>query len=262
MTHLVKQKIVAQWVTPTTLHCEFGELDCTVNKALLIGRCRLYLYEHMAIKLADIVPGFNELLVQFIPSEIDYFADLHQVERLLKQYVMDSSATISNNASVSTQGAGKRGITHIPVDFGMDYDLVDVAQRLALSRADLIAQFCAIEFSVILNGFMPGFIYLSGLPDKFHLPRLATPRLKVPAGAVAIADAYCGIYPQRSPGGWHILGVTEHVLFDIDRSTPASFVTGDIIQFYPVMPVVPVSTPILTATIAPKITSSKEAADD
>jgi KipI family sensor histidine kinase inhibitor len=260
MNRLVQQEVLTQWITPTTLHCEFGELDSAVNKAQLIGRCRLYLYEHLALKLADVVPGFNELLVQFIPAEIDYFADLHNVQRLLKQCVLDSVATMPEpeHAAATLQNASAKTITRIPVDFTGDYDLIDVAQRLALSRTELIEQFCALEFSVILNGFMPGFIYLSGLPTHFQLPRLATPRLQVPTGAVAIADAYCGIYPQRSPGGWHILGVTDHVLFDIHRATPASFVTGDVIQFYSITPVAP----DCTSSNTPVITSSKGSACD
>ena len=253
MTRTVKQRIVAQWVTPTTLHCEFGKLDDCVNKAMLIGLCRTHLYAHMALKIADIVPGFNELLVQFIPSQIDYYDDLQQVKQLLKQCINDSLATTPKQSVVSFTDMCTKTITRIPVDFAADYDLVDVAERLALSRTDLIAQFCALEFSVILNGFMPGFVYLSGLPEHFHLPRLATPRLHVPAGSVAIADAYCGIYPQRSPGGWHILGITDHVLFDIQRPTPASFTTGDMIQFYPLTPL---NTPANTSNMTYKISKA------
>ena len=117
MTRIVKQRIVAQWVTPTTLHCELGEFDDCVNKAMLIGLCRTHLYAHMALKIADIVPGFNELLVQFIPSEIDYYDDLQQVEQLLKQCINDSLATTLKQTDVSLTDAGGKAITRIPVDF-------------------------------------------------------------------------------------------------------------------------------------------------
>lgn len=225
-------QIDVQWVTPSTLHCEFSQISSTVNKAAVIGRCRSYLYRHIADKLIDIVPGFNELLVQFIPETIDYYYDQHTVQHLLQECLLNVPLpnTVSDDVKVPNSAAT---ITRIAVDFSGDYDLSTISQRLGLSRESVITQFCAIEFSVILNGFMPGFVYLSGLPEHFHLPRLATPRLQVPAGAVAIADAYCGIYPQRSPGGWNLLGITKHVLFDITRPTPATFMTGDLIQFYP-----------------------------
>jgi KipI family sensor histidine kinase inhibitor len=79
---------------------------------------------------------------------------------------------------------------------------------------------------VAFSGFAPGFAYLAGLPDDWAVPRLATPRPKVPAGSVGLAGAYAGIYPTASPGGWRLVGRTETVLFDVRRDPPALLTPG------------------------------------
>ncbi len=76
-----------------------------------------------------------------------------------------------------------------------------------------------------------GFLYLGGLPEKLHFPRKSTPRLAVPKGAVAIGGSQTGIYPQSSPGGWHIIGKTPVALFDVRKETPCMIAPGDKIRF-------------------------------
>ena len=83
-------------------------------------------------------------------------------------------------------------------------------------------------------GFAPGFPYLLGLDPALALPRLATPRTRVPAGAVAIGGAQAGIYPRESPGGWRLLGRTPRVLFDASRPQPALLQPGDRVRFVPI----------------------------
>ena len=80
-------------------------------------------------------------------------------------------------------------------------------------------------------GFAPGFPYLSGLDPALALPRLATPRTRVPAGSVAIGGAQTGIYPRESPGGWRLLGRTPLRLFDPQRDPPSLLAPGDRVRF-------------------------------
>jgi KipI family sensor histidine kinase inhibitor len=87
------------------------------------------------------------------------------------------------------------------------------------------------EFTVAFCGFSPGFGYLTGLPERFHVPRLSTPRMKVPAGAVAVAGPYAGVYPRSSPGGWRLLGHTALSLFDPQRDEPALLTPGTRVRF-------------------------------
>ncbi|MEV4415484.1 carboxyltransferase domain-containing protein [Catellatospora sp. NPDC049609] len=88
-----------------------------------------------------------------------------------------------------------------------------------------------VEFTVAFCGFAPGFGYLTGLPERYRLPRLASPRTRVPAGSVALAGPYAGIYPRSSPGGWQLVGRTDLVLFDLDRDPPALLTPGTLVRF-------------------------------
>jgi len=113
-------------------------------------------------------------------------------------------------------------------------DLAEVAERCGLTTAELIARHSGAVYRVVLIGFLPGFPYLDGLLPELHLPRRATPRPLVPAGSVAIAGPQTGIYPQASPGGWHLLGTTAARLFDPARWPPALLSAGDVVRFEPV----------------------------
>lgn len=110
-------------------------------------------------------------------------------------------------------------------------DLAALAERAGLSQQDWIAQHAAAEYRVAFLGFQPGFAYLAGLPEKLRAPRRAEPRVRVPAGSLAIGGSYAGIYPQSGPGGWQIVGVTDVVLFDPRQSSPALFAPGDRVRF-------------------------------
>jgi KipI family sensor histidine kinase inhibitor len=82
-------------------------------------------------------------------------------------------------------------------------------------------------------GFMPGFPYIGDLPPRLRLARRDEPRAAVPAGSIAVANDQTGIYPRRSPGGWHIVGRTEVALFDPRCEPPALLRAGDFVQFVP-----------------------------
>jgi KipI family sensor histidine kinase inhibitor len=105
-------------------------------------------------------------------------------------------------------------------------DLGDVAERWSLSVDEAIGRLAAIEFTVAFSGFAPGFAYMTGLPDEWAVPRLDAPRPRVPAGSVALAGAYAGIYPTASPGGWRLIGHTTETLFDVRREQPALLAPG------------------------------------
>jgi KipI family sensor histidine kinase inhibitor len=111
-------------------------------------------------------------------------------------------------------------------------DLADVASLTGLSIADVIARHQAAEYRVGWLGFAPGFAYLTGLdPLLASVPRLDTPRLRVPAGSVAIAGGLAAVYPAGSPGGWRLLGRTTARLWDPDRDPPALLAPGTLVRF-------------------------------
>jgi KipI family sensor histidine kinase inhibitor len=110
-------------------------------------------------------------------------------------------------------------------------DLAEVAERAGRPVAAVVEELTGTELEVAFGGFAPGFGYLTGLPPHLHVPRRATPRTRVPAGSVALAGPYAGIYPQASPGGWQLVGRTDAVLFDPDRDPPALLRPGVRVRF-------------------------------
>lgn len=121
----------------------------------------------------------------------------------------------------------------IPVRYGSVFgeDLDAAAAELGIAADTLIARHGAALYTVAMIGFAPGFPYLSGLDPSLALPRLATPRTRVPAGSVGIGGAQTGIYPRESPGGWRLLGRTPLRLFDPQRASPSLLAPGDRVRF-------------------------------
>ncbi|SBT53588.1 5-oxoprolinase subunit B family protein [Micromonospora narathiwatensis] len=105
-------------------------------------------------------------------------------------------------------------------------DLPAVAAQWGVDVPDVVRRLRHTEFRVAFCGFAPGFAYLTGLPAELAVPRLATPRTRVPAGSVALAGPYAGIYPTASPGGWLLVGRTDAVLFDVHADPPARLTPG------------------------------------
>ncbi|MBN7813128.1 5-oxoprolinase subunit PxpB [Algoriphagus sp. H41] len=113
-------------------------------------------------------------------------------------------------------------------------DLADLALRHRMSINQLIELHSAQTYRLHFFGFLPGFMYLNGLPPQLHTPRKAIPDRKVEAGSVAIGGGQTGIYPQESPGGWHLIGRTPLQPFDPRRNPPVWATPGDRIKFEPI----------------------------
>jgi len=121
----------------------------------------------------------------------------------------------------------------IPVCYGGEFgvDLDYVAAQTKLRAQQVVERHCAVEYSVAMLGFAPGFPYLLGLDPALHTARRAEPRTRVPAGSVAIGGAQTGIYPRELPGGWHLIGRTPLRLFDSTRAAPALLIPGQRVRF-------------------------------
>jgi 5-oxoprolinase (ATP-hydrolysing) subunit B len=173
-------------------------------------------------------------------------ASLPEVEDVVTAYLSlavfyDSGKTSYSEVAAKVLGVCERAsiagpapetslIHEIPITYDGP-DLEDVATSLGLSIEDVIGRHLARTYSVDLIGFVPGWAYLSELDPALHLPRRAQPRPRVPAGSVAIAGAQTGVYPLATPGGWHIIGHTDTVMFDPARDPPAIFRPGDKVRF-------------------------------
>lgn len=127
-------------------------------------------------------------------------------------------------------GRVEGGVVTIQVDYDGP-DLAAVAALWGVSERAVVARHTATEFTSAFCGFAPGFAYLTGLPTAWSLPRRESPRTRVPAGSVALADRWCGVYPAASPGGWQLIGRTDTTLWDVDQDPPALLAPGTRVRF-------------------------------
>jgi KipI family sensor histidine kinase inhibitor len=139
-------------------------------------------------------------------------------------------------AEVPPAPAHAREVVELPVRYD-GQDLADVAAHWGVSEREVARIHAATEFRVAFCGFAPGFGYLTGLPSRYDVPRRATPRTAVPAGSVALAGPYTGVYPRSSPGGWQLIGTTDAVLWNQARVPAALLAPGTRVRFVPAAPV-------------------------
>lgn len=118
----------------------------------------------------------------------------------------------------------------LPVFFTEGGDWHDVCTHTGLTRQSIIQQLTDTSFAVAMFGFLPGFLYLDGLPNGLQVARKATPAKYVSAGAVAIGGKYLGVYAVDSPGGWQVIGHTPCTLLQRDQLPPTPFELGDRIR--------------------------------
>jgi KipI family sensor histidine kinase inhibitor len=173
--------------------------------------------------IVDIAPTFTTVAVVFDPARTD-------VGRL-------GAGIVSMLADLDTATLPAGNIVEIPIVYGGDDgpDLAAVAAHAGLDPEEIVRLHAATDHVVGMIGFAPGFPYLLGLPAALSIPRRSTPRTRVPAGSVAIAERQTGIYPRDSPGGWHVIGRTQRVLFDPLKSPPSLLRAGDVVRFVPVV---------------------------
>jgi KipI family sensor histidine kinase inhibitor len=165
--------------------------------------------------VADVVPGARTVLVTIEPGS----NDLGELAARLLELPLPPGRP------------GDAALAEIAVVYdGPDLD--EVAQLTGLSADEVVARHVAGDYTVGWLGFSPGFGYLTGLDRALAaVPRLAEPRLRVPAGSVAIAGGLAAVYSSTSPGGWRLLGRTSAVLWDTDRDPPALLAPGMRVRF-------------------------------
>jgi KipI family sensor histidine kinase inhibitor len=200
----------------------FGEVIDAQHNARALETSRR-LREQTPGWLRDAVPAYASLAVFFDCSRIDD-ADPHAFVATALRAILQQP---------ETTGVATPRVVDIPVcyDLEMAPDLLEAANELGIGPDELIHRHSSASYTVAMIGFAPGFPYLLGLPDSLALPRLATPRTRVPAGSVAIGGNQTGIYPRESPGGWRLLGRTPLVLFDAASTSPALLAPGDRVRF-------------------------------
>ena len=137
---------------------------------------------------------------------------------------------IAGGSPDTTAGTGRRAPLEVVVRYD-GVDLEEVAGLLGLTVEEVIAAHTGELWTSAFIGFAPGFAYLRGERGLLDVPRRAAPRAAVPAGSVALAAGYCGVYPRESPGGWHLIGRTTAVLWNAESPQPALLPPGTRVRF-------------------------------
>lgn len=171
--------------------------------------------------LVDLVPAARTVLAVTGPSG----PALAAVESWLLATARRALAAPSS--PIGSQASDEAALAPVVIPVTYDGpDLDDTARLLGLDVATLVGLHTESVWTVAFSGFAPGFGYLVTDHDRLVVPRLAAPRTQVPAGSVALAGAFSGVYPRASPGGWRIIGSTDAVLWDAAATQPAPLVPG------------------------------------
>ena len=162
------------------------------------------LAEQRPAGVLDVVPAARTVLLVADPTA----TDLATVERAVRAI----------EPRYDRRAVGD--LVELPVTYDGE-DLDDVASLLGCDAGEVVRRHTQEEWTVAFCGFAPGFGYLTGASHEWNVPRRASPRTKVPAGSVALAGEFSGVYPRESPGGWQLIGRTDVAVFDLDRDPPA-----------------------------------------
>lgn len=198
-----------RWVSERGLRLATG--DATLARYAALARLNLP-------EIEDIIPADGSMLLILHRGEAVSAA----LRQALVEALVDESVASTTLHEIAVEYGGAAGP-----------DLAELARQAGMDKATYINSHSAVEYTVAFLGFQPGFPYLRGLPPGLYAPRRASPRVRVPAGSVAVGGGYCGIYPASGPGGWHLIGRTDAVLFDPLRAAPTLLLPGDRVRFVP-----------------------------
>jgi KipI family sensor histidine kinase inhibitor len=193
------------------------EISVEINMRV---RALEYLVQQKSLPgVVETVPSFRSLLVYYEPRVIGYDRLAQALAELVPQ---------ANTAVLPPARAVELPCCYDP-EFGLDLSMAGT--RLGLAPDEVVRLHSGARYHLYFIGFTPGLPYMSGMPERIHLPRLETPRVKVPAGSVGIGGAQCCIYSVESPGGYWILGRTPLRLYDPEAPDPILLRGGDRVVF-------------------------------
>jgi inhibitor of KinA len=204
----------------TALVVEFGDrIDRRLNAQVLSLAGRLN--ELRLDGVIDVVPTFRSLMIHYDPLVLPGAALCARISAL-------------TGGLKAAETRGRRWRLPVCYDARVAPDLEEVAERTGLSPDKIIERHFGVTYHVYMLGFLPGQPYLGDLPPELALPRRRTPRLKIPAGSVAIANTLTSIFPRESPCGWHLIGRSPVPFFHLDPIAAALMLPGDAVAFSPV----------------------------
>ena len=210
-------------IRPFGVHAILVEWPNEVQEAILndILQFTSYLESNcLNVNKWEIVPSYNSVTLILREEPIDF----NKLKERLGQWYLQRDKAQER----------QRYLWRLPVCYDLDFgiDLIEVSEKLQMSVAEVVQAHTEHVFTVYGIGFLPGFMYLGGLPQQLEVSRKTTPRLKVEKGAVGLAGKQTGIYPQESPGGWNIIGNCPVPMFNSKSNDPCFVNVGDKVQFY------------------------------
>lgn len=187
--------------------------------------------------LADIHRIFRCLEKKEIPGVIDIVPAYEQIAVIYRDPIPDiqlpAKAIFEAIEEAADQDFESR-LFEVPVCYELGLDWDEVQDQTSLSKQEIVRRHSSKIYTVAMMGFLPGFIYLSGLDRELKCNRKEHPRTKIPCGAVGIGGMQTGIYALESPGGWQIIGRTPKLFFDVHQNPPIEIQPGDKIRFTPI----------------------------
>ncbi len=197
-------------VLPVNLNTILIELDDLAQTLALMAS----LQAETIAGIEEIVPAARSLLIRFSPAVADQNALVQDIAR--------------RRIDGTVEQSGRR--IEIPVIYNGE-DLEEVGRLVGISADEVIRRHTGTDYMVAFTGFAPGFAYLSGGDQSLNVPRRSSPRPSIPAGSVALAGGFSAVYPQTSPGGWQLIGITDMPMWDLAREQPALLQPGDRVRF-------------------------------
>ncbi|MCR9980693.1 allophanate hydrolase subunit 1 [Vibrio diabolicus] len=210
-----KEKFSISLISECSIFIKFDE-NISENA---VGELARNIKDTLASIIMNVVPSYQTILIDYLPFRINEKDLVHKLHQMIRQFDTQSLSLVQPNH-----------IT-IPVYYSEETALdLPRFQDRGLSLDALISLHTQAEYAVSAIGFAPGFAFLSDVDTQLHMPRLATPRTRVPAGSVGIADSKTAVYPSDSPGGWNIIGRSPLPLFS-DTPPFIPFEVGDKVTF-------------------------------
>jgi len=167
----------------------------------------------------EVIPGIDTVVARFDAAD----QDGNDARDAIEMVIAGGVEALQESAE----------LLEIPVRYGGEHgpDLEGLSTTTGLVADELIALHTGREYVVDMIGFTPGFAFVGGLDECFHIPRREEPRQRVAAGSVGVADGRTGLYAMASPGGWNIIGRTPSELFDAGAEDPFVLRAGMRIRF-------------------------------
>lgn len=189
----------------------------------------------IACKVRQIKSTFGSLIIDIVPSYTSILIEFNLAQIPAKDFYQVLAALCAEGCDKFFLNKSTE-IIELPVYYGQEValDQREVCAFTGLSVDALVNLHSAVRYRVYAIGFLPGFAYLGHTDERLTMPRKTTPRTRIPAGSLAIADRQTAIYPRQSPGGWQVIGRTPRAIIDLKRENLTLFEVGAEVRFKPI----------------------------